>query len=104
MLEHLLLAGSQATNGSEGGGNLFMSMLPIILIFVVFYFFLIRPQRKKQEEHQNMVNSLQKGNRVITSGGIKGKVVGVKEKEVVVKIAENVKIEVEKSYITKKED
>ncbi|HHL73519.1 MAG TPA: preprotein translocase subunit YajC [Bacteroidetes bacterium] len=80
----------------------FRMFLPIILIFVVMYFFMIRPQVKKQKKHQEMVQSLQKGDKVLTSGGIYGQVVGIKENAFVVKIADNTKVEVAKSAIGQK--
>jgi preprotein translocase subunit YajC len=81
------------------GGSPFMMFVPIILIFVVFYFILIRPQQKKQKEHQQLLSQLHKGDKVITNGGLYGTVVDSKEHVVVLKIAENVKIEVVKSAI-----
>ena len=76
--------------------------LPIILVFVIFYFLLIRPQQKKQKEHQIMLSKLKKGDKVITSGGIHGEVIGIKDKEdiVVLKIAENVKVEFQRNSIS----
>lgn len=88
------------TTGSAGGGG-FAFLIPFILIFVVFYFLLIRPQQKKQRAHQAMLNSLSKGDKVFTVGGLHGTIVGMKDDDsiVVLKIAENVKVEVSKSYI-----
>jgi preprotein translocase subunit YajC len=83
-----------------GGGGSWMSLLPIVLIFVIFYFLLIRPQQKKQREHQKMLEALQKGDKVMTSGGMFGTVIGVKENVVVLKIAENVKAEFAKSSVS----
>ncbi len=68
-----------------------MPFLPFILIFGIFYFLLIRPQRQKQKEHKRMVDQLEKGDKVVTSGGIFGVVVLVKEKAVTLKVADNVK-------------
>ncbi|MGR3634369.1 MAG: preprotein translocase subunit YajC [Shimia sp.] len=74
--------------------------LPLILIFAIMYFLLIRPQQKKVKEHQNMVEALRKGDRVVTQGGLIGKVVKVKEdNEVEVEVAEGVKVRVVKSTI-----
>ncbi|MBN2541592.1 preprotein translocase subunit YajC [bacterium] len=88
----------------QGSGNFLLSLLPILLIFGVFYLLLIRPQQKKQKSHMEMLNALQKGDKVITSGGLKGTVVGVKDNEIVVRIAKEVTVEVEKSYIVQKEE
>jgi preprotein translocase subunit YajC len=73
---------------------------PIILIFGVFYFLLIRPQQQKQKEHTRMVSELKKNDEVITAGGIHGVVMNVKDASVVLKVDENVKIEVEKTHIS----
>ncbi len=81
------------------GGSPFMMFVPIILIFVVFYFILIRPQQKKQKEHMQLLSQLKKGDKVITNGGIYGTVVDAKDHVVVLRIAEEVKIEVVKNAI-----
>lgn len=77
-----------------------LNMLPLIFIFGIFYFLLIRPQQQKQKEQQKMISELKKNDEVITAGGMHGLVVNVKETSVVLKVDENVKIEVEKSHIT----
>jgi len=76
-----------------------MQFLPFILIIVVFYFFMIRPQMKKQKELRKFRESLKKGDKVITTGGIYGKVAEVKEAYVVIEIAHDVKVKVDKSAI-----
>ena len=69
--------------------------IPLILIFVIFYFFLIRPQQKKAKEHKTMVENLKRGDKVITSGGIVGKVDRIIDNEKVeVNISENVNVEI----------
>jgi preprotein translocase subunit YajC len=77
------------------------SLLPLILIFVVFYFLMVRPQSKKMKEHQNTVNNLKVGNKVITTGGIIGTVTEVltKENQVEVEIADGVKVKILKNYV-----
>lgn len=77
-----------------------MGLLPLFLIFIVFYFLVFRPQQTRQREHQKMVNALEKGDSVVTSGGIHGIVAGLKEKTIYLKIADNVKIEVNRSCIS----
>ena len=80
----------------EGSG--IGQFIPLILIFVIFYFFLIRPQQKKVKEHKIMVEGLKRGDKVITSGGITGKVERLIDNDKVeVEIAENVKVEIVKS-------
>ena len=79
--------------------NAIASLMPIIFIFGIFYFLLIRPQQKKQKEHQNMVSELKKNDEVVTNGGIHGTVVNVKDNTLILRIDENVKIEINKSTI-----
>ena len=78
-------------------------ILPMVLIFGIMYFLIFRPQAKKQKQHKTMVNSLKKGDKIVTSGGIYGTIAGLKEKEntLIVKVAENVKIEVTRSSVAK---
>jgi len=76
-----------------------LNLMPIIIIFIIFYFLLIRPQQKKQQELQQMISGLKKNDEVVTSGGIHGVIVNVKDNTIVVKIDEGVKIEVQKGSI-----
>ena len=87
-------------NGGEGGST-FMGILPFILIIVVFYFLMIRPQMKRQKQKQKMIDALQKGDSVVTSGGIHGKVSGFTEdgKTVILKVDEKVKLNVDRSAV-----
>lgn len=82
-------------------GNPLMSMLPLLLIVVVFYFFMIRPQMKRQKETRKFRESLSKGDKVVTTGGIYGKIVEVKETVIVLEIAKEVQITVDKNGIVK---
>ena len=80
----------------EGSG--IGQFIPLILIFVIFYFFLIRPQQKKVKDHKAMVESLKRGDKVVTSGGITGRVERLIDNDKVeVEIAENIKVEIVKS-------
>jgi len=79
--------------------NPLINLLPLILIFVVFYFLLIRPQKSKEKEHLKMLTNLNKNDEVVTSGGIHGTIVNVKDKTVILRIDENVKMEIEKSAV-----
>ena len=82
-------------------GNSLAQFIPLILIFVIFYFFLIRPQQKRVKEHKNMVSSLKRGDEVITSGGIIGKVERVMEDDrIEVLLNDNDKVQIIKSTIT----
>ena len=75
---------------------------PMILIFVAFWFLLIAPQRKKQKQHAKMLQALEKGAKVKTIGGVFGTVTGVKDDRFVLRISENVKIEVAKEAVASK--
>lgn len=81
--------------------NPLMSFLPLILIVVIFYFFMIRPQMKRQKETRLFRESLAKGDKVITTGGIYGKVVELKDTTVILQIDKEVNIKVDKSAIIK---
>jgi preprotein translocase subunit YajC len=85
---------------AEGGGG-WKSLLPFIIIIVIFYLLLIRPQAKRQREMQRMLQSVKKGDNIVTSGGIHGKVVGVKGNNniLVVKIDDNVKVELDRTSV-----
>jgi preprotein translocase subunit YajC len=76
-----------------------IQLFPLVLIFVIFYFLLIRPQKQKEKEHQKMLAGVNKNDEVVTSGGIHGTVVNVKEKTLTLRIDDNVKMEIEKSSI-----
>ncbi|MEK9671227.1 MAG: preprotein translocase subunit YajC [Rhodospirillaceae bacterium] len=84
-----------------GAGSSIQAFIPLILIFVIFYFLLIRPQQKKMREHKAMLEGVRRGDTVVTGGGIIGKVVKVNENdEVIVEIAEDVKVKVRTSTLT----
>jgi preprotein translocase subunit YajC len=79
--------------------NPLMQLLPVFLIFIVFYFLLIRPQKKSHDDHLKMVAALKKNDEVVTSGGIHGVIANVKDATVMLKVDDNVKIEVQKNSI-----
>jgi preprotein translocase subunit YajC len=101
MTESILFILAQATpsGGQSSGGSPLGMLVPLICFGVIFYFLLIRPQTKKQKEHEALVKSVKTGDKVITSGGIHGLISNVKDTTVTLKVADNVKIEVEKSAI-----
>jgi preprotein translocase subunit YajC len=86
--------------GGAGGQGQITTFIPIILMFVIFYFLLIRPQQKKQKEHREMVNNLKKDDRVVTSGGIYGRITGVDDQTVTVEITDKVRIKVARGNIS----
>jgi len=94
MLNTFLALAPEAQQGSES-----MKFLPFLLIIVVFYFFMIRPQMKRQKELRAYREALKKGDKIITTGGIYGKVSEIKDAYVTVEIADGVKIKVDKSAI-----
>ena len=89
----------QAAQPAQGGG--WQMWIMLILIFVVMWFFMIRPQRKQQKELENFRNSLKKGDKVVTIGGIYGTVCEIKEGSVLIEVDNNVKIRVSKQALVK---
>lgn len=80
--------------------NPIINLFPIILIFIIFYFLLIRPQKSKEKEHQKMLANLNKNDEIVTSSGIHGTIVNIKDKTIILRIDDNVKIELEKNCVT----
>lgn len=100
MLTSIVYAMGAPPGGAQGGqGNPVMAFLPLIIIFAIFYFLLIRPQQKKQKEHRKFLESLKKGDEVITSGGIMGRISGLTENVCTLEIAPKVNIRVARSQI-----
>ena len=89
---------AQAAGASQG--DLLTTMLPMVAIFVVFYFLLIRPQQKKAKEHRAMLESLEKGNEIVTAGGIVGRITRLHDPYVTVEIAPNTEITVQRQAVT----
>jgi preprotein translocase subunit YajC len=91
---------AQAASGGGEAGFLF-SLMPFLLIFVIMYFLVIRPQQKRVKTHRDMITSLRRGDTVVTSGGIIGKVTKVvDDAEIEVQIADNVKVRVARAMVT----
>ena len=99
MISTIWLLAQQQTASPTAQPNLLTSLLPFAFMFVIFYFLLIRPQQKKQKDHQRLLSSLKTGDKVVTTSGIHGLIANVKETTVIVKVADNVKIEFDKSAI-----
>ena len=89
---------AQAAGGAGGAGAI-AQFIPLILIFVIMYFLILRPQQKKMSQHRAMVAALKKGDQVITQGGLIGKVVGVRDDELDVELAQGVRVRVVRSSI-----
>ncbi len=93
-----ILAGGQP--GQEGGQSMIPTLIMFAAIFLIFYFLIIRPQQKRQKEREKMLSEVQKGDKVLLSGGIHGTVVQSEEKTFLVQIDTNVKVKVEKAGVT----
>ncbi len=91
-------AHAQAAGQPAAGGEMFQIVF-LIGLFVLFYFIAIRPQRKRQKEHADMVAALEKGNEVITTSGILGKITRLEDNFVVLQVADNVELKFQRSYI-----
>ena len=88
--------GGAAAGGGAGG---FGGLIPIILMFVIFYFLLIRPQQKRNKEHKEMIWNLKKGDRIITSGGLHGRITGLSDTTLTVEIADKVRVKVSRGNV-----
>ncbi|HTD01011.1 MAG: preprotein translocase subunit YajC [Verrucomicrobia bacterium] len=96
----LFLAQAQPAAPAPGPAGGIGFFIPFIFIFVIMYFVLFRPQKKRQQQQQRLISSLKTGDQVVTNAGIHGLIANVKETTVMLKVADNVKIEMEKSAIT----
>ena len=94
------IAYAMGQSGAAGQGGGFSAFVPLILMFVIFYFLLIRPQQKKQKQHREMINNVKKGDRIVTGGGIHGRVTGVSDTTLTVEIAEKVRIKLNRGNIS----
>jgi preprotein translocase subunit YajC len=94
-----LAQAQQGTPAPAAGGGIGF-FVPLIFIFIIMYFVMIRPQKRRQTEQQKLISALKTGDRVVTNAGIHGLISNVKDTTVIVKVADNVKIEMEKSAIT----
>jgi len=98
MNQLLIAMGGQP--GGEGGGGLISTLIMFGAIFLIFYFMIIRPQQKRAKEKEKMLSNLEKGDKVLTSGGIHGIIAGLEEKTALLQVSDNVKLKVERSAIT----
>ncbi len=93
---------AQAGNPAPAQPNPLISLLPLVFIFLIFYFLIIRPQQQRQREHGKMITELKKNDEVVTQGGIHGTVVNVKENTLILRLDENVRVEVDKFAIARR--
>ena len=84
---------------APGAFGSFGFLIPMLLVFVIFYFLLIRPQKKEQQKTEKMISQLQKGDKIVTIGGIHGVVSSTKEKTIIIKVDDNCKIEINRSAV-----
>jgi preprotein translocase subunit YajC len=93
------LAWAQAEAPAVGSSSFFVSMLPFLLIFVVFYFLLILPQQRRQKKHRSLLETLKKGDKVYTTGGVVGTVVAVAKDTVTLQVSDNVRVKFLREYV-----
>jgi len=97
---NIAYAMGQGGAAAEGGGGLLATpLLPIILMLAIMWFLLIRPQQKKQKEHREMITNLKKGDMIITSGGLYGRITGVNDATLTVEIADKVRVRVSRAHV-----
>ena len=89
-----------AAAASSGGASFFIQTIPLVLVFVIFWFLLIRPQQKRMKDHQAEIAAVKKGDRVVTGGGLIGKVTKVGDVEVEVELAQGIRVQAVKSTLT----
>ncbi|HEU0274032.1 MAG TPA: preprotein translocase subunit YajC [Candidatus Udaeobacter sp.] len=99
MFQTFLAQAQTAAPQPMPGGGIGSFFVPLIFIFIIMYFVMIRPQKKRQEQQQKLIASLKTGDRVVTNAGIHGLISNVKENTVLVKVADNVKIEMDKAAV-----
>lgn len=93
------LAYAMGPQPGGGQGSQFLSFLPIILIFVIFYFLLIRPQQRRAKEHRSLLSNLKVGDNVLTSGGIYGRITGIRDDIITIEISDKVRVKVNRGHI-----
>jgi len=91
---------AMAPQGQGQGGGMFSTLIMFALIILIFYFMILRPQQKKQKDREKMLNDVQKGDKIVSVGGIHGTVVGLEDKTLLVQISDNVKVKLEKSAVS----
>ena len=91
---------AMAPQGGDGGGSLVSTLIMFGAIFLIFYFMIIRPQQKKAKQRNALLANLEKGDKVVTSGGVHGIIAGLDEKTALLQVSDNVKLKVERSAIT----
>ncbi|MFT7823576.1 MAG: preprotein translocase subunit YajC [Sulfurimonas sp.] len=85
-------------------GSMIGSFLPLIILFAIFYFLIIRPQQKHQKSHREMLDSLEKGDKIVTSGGLMAEVVKTEEDFIKIKLNDDMIVRLDRSYVARKEE
>ena len=91
---------AMAPQGGDASGSLVSTIVMFGAIFVIFYFMIIRPQQKRAKEREKMLSNIQKGDKVVTSGGLHGVIAGLDEKTVLLQVGDNVKLKFDRSAIS----
>ncbi|MFZ1081049.1 MAG: preprotein translocase subunit YajC [Candidatus Kryptoniota bacterium] len=99
-MNNVFLAFMTPSGDGGGGGSMVSTLVMFAAIIAIFYFMIIRPQGKRQKDRQKMLETMKKGDKVVTSGGMHGKIVAMEDKTVLLEISDNVKVKVEKSAVT----
>ena len=95
----ILLAMAPSPDGQGGGGSMISTLIMFGAIFAIFYFMIIRPQQKRAKEQKSMLEAVQKGDKVVLTGGMHGSIAGLEDKTVLVDVGNNVKIKFERTAI-----
>ncbi len=96
MVQYLI---GMAPAGEGGEGAFTGTLIMFMLIIFIFYFLIIRPQQKRQKERQKLLDAVKKGDKVITAGGLHGEIVGIEENTILLKVADNVKLKLDRSSV-----
>jgi preprotein translocase subunit YajC len=95
---HQLLA-MAPPQGGQGGGEIYSTIIMFALIIGIFYFMIIRPQQKRAKEREQLLSTIKKGDKIVTAGGVHAKVISVEDKTVLIEIADNVKVKLDRSSV-----
>ncbi|MCK4378308.1 MAG: preprotein translocase subunit YajC [Deltaproteobacteria bacterium] len=93
------MAQNPAGGGAGGGLEAIKGFFPLILMFVIFYFLLIRPQQKKQNTHKNLLANLKRGDEIVTTGGLMGKITAITDRTITVEVADKIRVKILRSQI-----
>ena len=95
-------AHAMGAQGGDGGTSQLMGLMPLVLMFVIFYFLLIRPQQKRAKDEKAMIEGLQRGDEIVTTGGLQGKITGITDDALTVEIAKDVRVKIDRQAVARK--